>query len=32
MKIIEKDRKEDAVAVWNFQNEDYSCSAKKFID
>ena len=32
MKIIEKDRKDDAVAVWNFQNEDYSCSAKKFID
>ena len=32
MKIIEKDRKENAVAVWNFQNKDYSCSAKKFID
>lgn len=31
MKMIEKERKEDAVAMWNFQNKDYSCSAKKFI-
>lgn len=32
MKMIEKERKEDVVAVWNFQNKDYSCNAKKFID
>ncbi len=32
MKIIEKDRKEDAVVVWNYQNQNYSCKVKDFID
>lgn len=32
MEIKEKDRQENSVAIWHFNNTDYSCNAKSFID
>ena len=32
IELKENDRQEDSVAIWHFNNTDYSCNAKNFID